>query len=289
VLDNLVTDPALVRERASMAFFERLGQPASRESFARVYINNVYEGIYAIVEPVEGAFLERTFGDKSGYLFKRDFVKPFHGEDLGDDPAAYRVVFQPTNHELDADAILYSPIRDLFHEVNEPVDTVWRERVGRYIDLQQLVTHVAIETFLSEDDGVLGYAGMANFYLYRPPASTQHRLIVWDKDHTFWTIDSPVFQRVNENVLLSRALGFSDLRALYLDVLERCARLAAADGWLEGEIGRLLALIDAAAREDVRKPYSDESHDKDSQFIKEFARQRPAFVLQEIARERETR
>jgi hypothetical protein len=104
-----------------------------------------------------------------------------------------------------------------------------------------------------------------------------------------WTIDSPIFQRVNENVLLSRALGFSDLRALYLDVLERCARLAAADGWLEGEIGRLLASIDAAAREDVRKPYSDESHEKDSQYIKEFARQRPAFVLQEIARERETR
>ena len=35
---------------------------------------------------------------------------------------------------------------------------------------------------------------------------------------------------------MSRALRFSDLRALYLDVLEQCARAAAQDRWLETEI-----------------------------------------------------
>ena len=90
VLDNLVTDPALVRERVSMAFFARLGQPASRESFARVYINDVYQGVYALVEPVDGDFLARALGEKSGYLFERHFRQPYYGEDLGDDPTAYR-------------------------------------------------------------------------------------------------------------------------------------------------------------------------------------------------------
>jgi hypothetical protein len=163
---------------------------------------------------------------------------------------------------------------------------VWRERVGRYIDLTQLVTHVAIETFLSESDGVLGFAGMANFYLYRGPSSDRHRLIVWDKDHTFAAVDSPILLRAGENVLFSRAIAFSDLRALYLDVLERCARSAAAGGWLEGDIARLSALIDVAAREDVRKPYDDATHEAAVEFLKQFARQRPSFVLQEIARER---
>ncbi len=286
VLDNLVTDPALVRERVSMAFFKRLRQPASRESFTRLYINDVYQGIYAIVEPVDGDFLVRAFGEKSGYLFERHFLQPFLGEDLGDELTAYRRVFEPRNHELEADTVLYSPIRDLFHEVNQPVDTVWRERVGRYIDLPQLVTHVAIETFLSEADGVLGFAGMANFYLYRGPSSDRHRLIVWDKDRAFSAVDSPIFLRVEQNVLLSRALAFGDLRALYLDVLEQCARAAAGDGWLEGEIVRLSRLIDVAAREDVRKPYDDETHEMAVEFLKQFARQRPSFVLQEIARER---
>ena len=86
--------------------------------------------------------------------------------------------------------------------------------------------------------------------------------------------------------LFSRALVFSDLRALYLDVLEQCARMAAADDWLEGQIARFAAAIDAAAREDRRKPYDDEARTKDVEFLRQFARQRPPFVLQEIARER---
>jgi hypothetical protein len=166
------------------------------------------------------------------------------------------------------------------------VDTVWRERVSRYVDLPQFVTHVAIETFLSEADGILGFAGMANFYLYRGPVNDQHRVIVWDKDRTFAAIDSSILQRADENRLFSRALAFSDLRSLYLDVLERCAHLAAADGWLEGEIVRLVALIDGAAREDRRKPYDDEARVRDVEFLRQFARQRPAYVLHEVAQER---
>jgi spore coat protein H len=286
VLDNLVTDPALVRERVSMRLFARLGQPAPREAFARVFINDVYEGVYAIVEPVDGDFLARAVGEKSGYLFERRFLQPYYGEDLGEDPAAYRVVFEPRTHELDADAVLYAPIRELFYEVNQPVDTVWRERVNRYLDLRQFVTHVAIETFLSEADGILGLSGMTNFYLHRGPAGDQHRLIVWDKDRTFAAIDSPILLRADENRLFSRALAFTDLRSLYLDVLEQCARLASADGWLEGEIVRLTTLIDGAAREDRRKPYDDEVRVRDVEFLRQFARQRPGLVLQDVAQER---
>jgi spore coat protein H len=285
VLDNLLQDPSLVRERLSMALFERLGEPASRESFARVYINNSYEGIFAIVEPVDGEFLTRTRGNKTGYLFERHFQYPYYGEDLGDDPASYRTVFQPRNHELESDTILYSPIRDLFHEVNQPLDTVWRERVSRYIDLEQFVTHVAIETYLSELDGVLGFAGMANFYLYRETTGDRHQLIVWDKDQTFAAIDSPIFQRASENILFSRVLSFGDLRALYLDALERCARSAAADGWLESEIGRLSTLVEAPAREDVRKPFDEATRQASVEFLLRFARERSAFVLREVARE----
>ena len=115
---------------------------------------------------------------------------------------------------------------------------------------------------------------MANFYLYRRPAGDLHRLIVWDKDHTFTAIDSSILLRAEENLLFSRALAFGDLRTLYLDVLERCARLAVADGWLDGEIVRLAALIDDAAREDRRKPYDNEVHDMDVEFLRQFVRQR---------------
>lgn len=288
-LDNLLQDPSMVRERAAMAFFDRLGEPASRESFARLYVNNVFQGVYAIVEAIDGDFLRRTLGEKSGYLFERQFTAPFYGADLGDDLNAYKRVFEPRNHETEPDSILYAPIRALFGEVNRPVDGVWRERADRYVDLRQFVTHVAIETFLSESDGVLGYAGMANFYLYRALNSDRHRVIVWDKDRSFAAVDSSIFLRAEENILLSRALAIADLRALYLDVLERCARSALENGWLESEIGRLATVIEAAARDDPFKPYSNDTHRSEVDVLKQFARQRPVVVLQEVARARQSR
>jgi len=286
VLDNLVTDPALIRERISMALFFRLGQPAPRESFARVFINGAYEGLYTVIEPVDGAFIARAFGEKGGYLFERHFIRSYYGEDLGDNPAAYRIVFEPRTHELEADTVLYSPIQALFREVNQPVDGVWRERVDAHIDLAQFVTHVAIETCLSESDGVLGFAGMANFYLYRGPAGDRHRFVVWDKDRTFSAIDSPVFLRAEENILFSRAITFGDLRALYLDVLEHCAHVAAGEGWMEREVTRLSTLIRPAAREDVHKPFDNDAMESSLAFLMQFARERPLFLLQEIARKR---
>ena len=62
VLDNALRDESFVRERVSMAFIKRMGQPAPRESFARVYINGLYEGLYVLVEAVDSAFLAREIG-----------------------------------------------------------------------------------------------------------------------------------------------------------------------------------------------------------------------------------
>ena len=287
VLDNVLKDPALIRERTSMAFIDRMGQPAPRESFGRVYINNEYKGVYTLAEPVDADFLKRTAGESSGYLFEKKFVTAFFGEYLGDDLVTYKWHFEAQTHRLDPDTTLYSPIRDLFREVNHDVDNSWREWVSQYIDLAQLVSHVAVETFLAEADGFLGYAGMANFYLFRPAGQSIHRLLPWDRDSTFQGIDWPIFSRAEENVLFRRALAFADLRDLYLDVMERCARSASEDGWLETQIVRADLLIRDSVYEDTSKLFSNESYDQDMAHLMEFAKRRPAFVLKEVAKARE--
>lgn len=286
-LDNLVTDPALAREWATMALFERVGQPASRESFCRLYINNMYQGVYAIVEEVDDpGFLARVFGDSTGYLFEYKWMRPYFAEYLGDELESYKPLFEARTHRLEPDSILYSPIRDLFREVNQADDDVWRDRVAQYVDLAQFVTHVAIEMFMAEKDGVLGDSGMANFYLYRPARETTHRVIVWDKDNTFQHIEWPILRFVEDNVLMRRALAYADLRTLFLDVLEQCARLAAEDDWLESEVTRVSSLIADAAHEDIWKPDSNEVYDEATEFLKEFARTRSEFVLQEVEKAR---
>jgi len=263
-----------------------MGQPAPRESLARLYINGAYEGVYTLVEPVDSLFLSRELGDGMGYLFEHKFVGGFYGEFLGDDYAPYKLRFEAQTHRLESDYTLYAPIRQLFLEVNQNVDSVWRERVSWLVDLNQVITHVAIETFLAEGDGFLGGSGMANFYLYRPLATNVHRLLAWDRDTTFQDIESPIFARVADNALISRALQFPDLRALYLDVLEQCARAAAQDRWLEAEIFSAHQLIRNAAYEDGAKRSTNEEYELAIAHLLSFAQRRSAFVLDEVGKAR---
>jgi spore coat protein CotH len=281
VLDNLVQDPSMVRERVAMAFFNRVGVPAPRESFSRVFINDEYQGVYAIVEEIEPAFVGRTLGEDTGYLFEYRWVAPFRGEDLGA-LAAYKPLFEPRNHESETDSVVYGAIGDLFHEA-AIADATSRERIERFLDVTSFITLVAAENFLAENDGVLGYAGMNNLYVYRMAGTTRHRLLPWDRDNTFLQIDFPILSRLDDNALSRQLFALEDLRALYLDTLDRCARAAADEEWLLNEIARSAALIAEAAHQDTRKFFTNDEFDAAVEFLETFAAQRSAFVLASLA------
>ena len=282
ILDNMWQDDAMIRERLAFTMFERVGLAAPRESFCRLFINNEYQGLYAITEEIDGDFARRVTGEADGTIFEYHYLRDWRMQDLGD-IAAYKPLLEPRSHRLDADSTLYTPIQDMVREINGPDDAVWRERVEQYIDLHQFMRHTAVEAFIAENDGLLGYAGMNNFYLYRPQGSNRHRLFPWDKDNAFLFIDGPIATS-DANVLFQRAMGYADLRELYLSTVEETARSAAADGFLVAEVERLTTLIFDAASADPRKQFSNQRFDEAIEFMRQFAARRPALVLEDVAR-----
>jgi spore coat protein CotH len=288
VLDNLFQDRTMMHEALAMSVHARMGQTALRESFCRVYVNREYQGLYAIVEDVDESFLTRTLGRDGGYLFEYQWQQPFHGGPLGADFGIYRTLFEAKTHERAPDDELYVPIRKLFDTASLPEDVATREDLERYVDLEQLVTALALDTLLGEEDGLAGLHGMNNFYLYRDAESTRHSFIPWDRDRAFNLIDSSIFDRVHENALTRRALSYGDLFDRYLRTLEDGARMLASGGWLSAEIERLRALIGPAAYADSRKPYSNEDFEAAVQFLRDFATERPARVIEEVAAYRAT-
>jgi spore coat protein CotH len=290
ILDNMWQDDALIRERLAFTLFEKMGQPAPRESFCRLFINNEYFGLYTITEEIDGDFAKRVTGETDGTVFEFHWFadRQWRAEDLGD-IAKYKVLFEPRTHTLDADSTLYGPIQQLFREVNGPDDAVWRSRVEQYIDLNQFMIHVAIEQFLADNDGILGAQGMNNFYLYRFQGTQRHRLFVWDRDQSFLFENSPI-ATTDANVLFRRAMTQPDLRETYLKALEDCARLAAADNFLPLEVDRLVAIIFDAVAADTKKQWASDPtrFDLAIGFLRNFAVQRPSQVLAEVARIRRT-
>lgn len=289
VLDNLYTDESMIRERVSMAFLRRLGIPAPREAYAKVFVNGQYAGLYLIVEAVDEAFVQRTLGDSSGALFEFRWLRPFHAEYPGDDLDLYRPIFEPRSRHNDSTFDLYDPIRELFRAINETPAESFRDSVGALLDLDATVRLIAAEIVMVEVDGILGFAGMNNFYLYRQGATRQHILIPWDKDYTLLQWDYPLMTGANENALMRRVLEDAELRTLYFTRVLEAVDVATDDDWLEREIQRAYLQIRDAALTDQLKQFTNDKFEQTVAESLDFARKRPSFVIQEVQRHRGAR
>jgi len=303
VLRNNVQDPSQLHEWLSMRFFQRMGLPAPRESFARVFVGNEYVGLYTIVESVDKSFLTRQYGENDGYLYDYDYpatAAPYYFEDRGRDPATYvPLPFKPETNETNPRPEV---IADMVRAINTSSPAVARTAINEYIDLPQFIRHVATEVFLADQDGFLGNWGMNNFFMYRPESANQFRLIVWDKSQAFDGPAYPIWHNItnvpeaNRNRLMSRALESPDLRALYLDTLLEAGRSASEvvlevapgdlRGWLEREIDRGYTLINASVLTDPLKPYTNDEFIAAVEAMRFFARERTAFVNAEVAASR---
>lgn len=286
VLDNLWQDKSLVREPLALAMFERAGIAASRVSFARLFLNNEFQGLYALVEPIDTEFLGRAFQDPGGYLYEYKWLFDFRAQYLGDALEPYMPLFEPRSHDLDPPDVQWGPLRDLFRVASLPEDPSWRAEVEARLNLEQLVRYVALEGYLAENDGFLGYAGLNNHYWYRPSGSNRHEVIAWDKDFAFTFIDSSAFREIDTNVIVRRALEEPDLFALFLDTLDQCAAIAADDDWFANELERIVALVQPVVEADVRKQFSTDEFLAEIEFLREFAARRPALVRAEVASRR---
>lgn len=173
VLDNSYSDPSLIRESVAMKMFMRFGLPAPREAHARLYVNDQFAGVYAIVETVDRTFVTRVFGaiegelETGGYLYEYEWVGPYGFEDLGAALESYAARFIPHTRDTDSMFGLYQPIADMVRAISESSDQQFGSAAGRYLDLPLVMKYVAIENFLAEIDGLVGEWGLNNFYLYR--------------------------------------------------------------------------------------------------------------------------
>src|SRR5262245_26049449 len=146
VLDNLTTDPSMIRERVAMAFLRRLGVPAPRETHAQLWVNGQYAGLYTIGEPVDSTFVGRALGDGSGTLYEFHWVEPFFATFPGDNLDLYRPLFEPRSQQQKSMFDLYDPIRELFRTINETPAETFRADVNAKLDLDSTLRLIAVES-----------------------------------------------------------------------------------------------------------------------------------------------
>ena len=305
VLDNMVQDATMLRDRVAMKFFREMELPAPRVVHARLTVNNQFLGLYALVEPIDKKFLKRTLGENDGYLYEFKGTGQHYGfEYRGEELESYAALFEPKTRESASMFDLYRPIREMTYAIGETPSHRFVEATSEFLDLRTFLNYVAVEAFLAERDGILGEWGMNNFYLYRFEKSTRFQLLPWDRDSALYDADLSVFNRVERNILMKRLLEYPELRGVYEDALRRCADVAMrpapeADpaptsdgddppvvkpGWLERQVRSGYEQIRDVARTDRAMPFSVEEFEAEVEKLLDLARRRALAVRDDLAR-----
>ena len=144
------------------------------------------------------------------------------------------------------------------------------------MDLTDLIRHVAGEVYVADNDGFIGNWGMNNYYLYRLATDHVFHFIDWDKseafkdtpDYSIWHNHLDVPDTI-KNRLWTRVMSYPDLKNQFLDTLLECANVATAippgsdpadtRGWMEREIEREYAQINAAVQADPEQAVLERS------------------------------
>lgn len=283
VLDNLTQDPSGIHETVSSKFYAKLGIPVSREAHIKLYVNNEYIGLYAVIESVDKDFLSRIYGIvnndtlNDGWLYEFRWQEDWRFTDLGTDLAPIKVRFEATTHESKPDEDKYRKVQELITLVNSTSEDRFTEVIGPRFDIPGFIRYVAAQAYLGETDGFLGSFGVNNFYLYRLENDVKHVLISWDSDNTFWGALFPI-KPDDTNVLMQKLMRIPEYNALWYSELAHDNEVAEQDGWLDTEIIRQVQLIDTAMRADVYKPYSNNSYEGEAGEMLSFAHARSTFI-----------
>jgi hypothetical protein len=176
-LNNLFKDPTFIREKLTMDYMNDHGIHSPRCTYARVYYNNVYWGLFTLVEDVNSKFLEQHFGNKNGNLFKGD---P-HGDLkwFGTSVSSYT-----PHYELDQTSTNdWTDLVNLINTVNNaPTATYYTSLEDSLFGWDFLANCVINNMFVNLDS----YCGSGhNYYIYHDSTLMKWRWLPWDVNETF--------------------------------------------------------------------------------------------------------
>jgi hypothetical protein len=153
-----------------------------------------------------------------------------------------------------------------------------------FLDTTRFLTHVAVENAIAENDGILGFEGMNNFYLYQYAGRDRFVFIPWDKDTTFVSGQFPILERADANVLVRRLLADPAQMAIYRDAVKRAATVAVNPGFLLPRLEAMYGLVRNAALEDRHKPYTNEEFELGIEGLKSIIAARPQDIAAQSSR-----
>ncbi|HTL82452.1 MAG TPA: CotH kinase family protein [Bacteroidia bacterium] len=177
-LNNGFKDPTMMREKLMLDFCNAHNIPAPRCTYARVYLNNVFWGLYTLVEEVNSKFLRQQYPDDNGALFK--------GDPSGDLKYYGSSYTNYTSHyELQSDDTLYdwSKLVHLIDIGNNTPAANYYDSLETVLNSWSFLDYLAVCNIFVDLDSYIGSGH--NYFLYEDSTYDKFHMIAWDVNEGF--------------------------------------------------------------------------------------------------------
>ena len=173
-------DDSRMKEKLAYDLFRAMGIVTPRSAWAVLRVNGELQGLFGMVEPVDGRFTADRWPDNpDGNLYKE--LWPTHASD------EQILAALETNEEV-ADISAYRAFAQAF---TAAADASSLATLGNYMDLDYLARFMAVEDAVASYDGVTYFwtDGVSttnhNYFVYEE-SPNRFTLIPWDAESTFW-------------------------------------------------------------------------------------------------------
>ena len=180
--DNGVQFGSLFSEPIITEILRDQGIPTHRSNYARIFLNDEYQGVYVNVERIDESFLQRNLPDPNGALFKADVGGPGGNlQFVSDDPAVYERAFEAESDEAKR---ARAQLVDFIRLINQTEPGAFADSLESSMELEDFLRVTAVMLFSGAFDQLTGGAPH-NYYLYHGAMNDRWRYLPWDLDVGF--------------------------------------------------------------------------------------------------------
>ncbi|MBK8827945.1 MAG: CotH kinase family protein [Saprospiraceae bacterium] len=169
-LNNGVGDPAFQRDFICYNLLRKMGIPAPRVAFVKLYLNDEYWGLYTMVEQIDKSFLKDNYADNDGSLYKN--IGWSNLEYNGDRKSDY-----PEFEKKTKESEPWTDFIDLIKKMNSSKIT-YKSDLESLFEVDDYLKVLAVDMITGNWDSYHFHG--RNWYLYKDSTSNKFHWQPWD-------------------------------------------------------------------------------------------------------------
>lgn len=279
-LNNGFKDPSFLREKLTLDALNAQGIPAPRCTYAKLFINGTFWGLYMLVEEVNKKFLEQHFDENTGNLFKGDPHGTLNWQ--GNLQASYEDDYELKTNETVND---WSDLINLIDIINNTPVNNFYNALEEVLNTESFIKSWANYMMFVNLDSYLGTGH--NYYIYHDSVSHVFEWINWDVNESFGNFSSGMnptqleqldiySMPSNPKPLIGKMLNNTIYKSHYQEYLCYLAEFVFNEYYLFPKMDSLHSAIQSIVYTDTKKFFTNADFDNS---LTQNMNQQPGFTI----------